>query len=136
MKGKYEIKPVEKAKAMVCEGSNLRVRTKLFASAVIRLFVALPRRRPEVDVLGRQLLRAGTSVAANYREASRARSDAEFVSKIEICCQEADETSLWLELLRDDCAVSDARVDFLLREVNELLAIMTAIILKVKRHPK
>ena len=63
----------------------LRQRTKRFASVVIRFYCELPKNRTECQVIGKQLLRSGTSVAANYREASRARSDAEFVSKIELC---------------------------------------------------
>ena len=90
---------------------ELRQRTKNYASAIIRLYGALPKRRSEAQVLGRQLLRSGTSVAANFREASRARSVAEFISKLETCIQEADETDLWLELLRDDCGISDERLD-------------------------
>jgi four helix bundle protein len=78
---------------------DLKQRTKSFASAVIRYYVKLPKEREEVRVLGKQLLRSGTSVAANYREASRARSPAEFISKVEQCAQEADESLLWLELL-------------------------------------
>jgi four helix bundle protein len=69
---------------------DLKDRTKRFASAIIRLYVALPKNRTEVQVLGKQMLRSGTSVAANFREASRARSDAEFVSKVDVCTQEAD----------------------------------------------
>ena len=80
---------------------DLRQRTKRYASAVIRLYVALPKRRKEVEVLGHQLLRSGTSVASHTREASRARSDAEFCSKLDGLLQEADESELWLELLRD-----------------------------------
>jgi four helix bundle protein len=76
---------------------DLRHRTKAFASAIIRFYCSLPKGKTEVQVLGKQLLRSGTSVAANYREASRARSDAEFISKIEMCAQEADESMLWLE---------------------------------------
>ena len=85
--------------------AEFRQRTKAFASAVIKLYCSLPKGRAEVQVLGKQLLRSGTSVAANYREASRARSDSEFVSKVEQCAQEADESMLWLELLRDDCVI-------------------------------
>src|SRR5215469_13075785 len=85
---------------------ELKQRTKGFAGRIVRLYVALPLRRVEVAVLGKQMLRSGTSVAANYREASRARSVDEFVAKIETCAQEADETQLWLELLRDDCALN------------------------------
>ena len=68
----------------------LRRRTKEFAGAVVRFYVGLDRRREEISVLGKQLLRSGTSVGANYREASRSRSDAEFIAKIELFAQEAD----------------------------------------------
>ncbi len=84
---------------------EFRERTKHFAAYVIRLFVKLPKTQEEVRVLGRQLLRSGTSVAAHVREASRARSDEEFVSKLGGALQEADETSLWLELLREECGI-------------------------------
>src|SRR5882757_9850231 len=87
--------------------AELRQRTKAYASAVIRLYVKLPKDREEVRVLGRQLLRSGTSVAAHSREASRARSDSEFCSKLDGLLQEADESHLWLELLRDDCGIHD-----------------------------
>src|SRR5438477_8305851 len=93
---------------------ELRQRTKNYASAVVRLYVALPKQREEAQVIGRQLLRSGTSVAANFREASRARTTTEFISKMEICIQEADETDLWLELLRDDCGISNKRLNELL----------------------
>ena len=78
----------------------LRDRTKQFALRIIRLFGALPK-TTEAQVIGKQLLRAGTSVAANYREASRARSDAELRSKLRIVEQELDETLLWMELLTE-----------------------------------
>jgi len=109
-----------------------RDRTKKYASAVIRLYCSLPKNRPEVQVLGKQLLRSGTSVAANYREASRARSDAEFVSKIDLCTQEADESSLWLELLKEDCEIESQLLDWLLSETNELIAIFVTMSKKVK----
>jgi four helix bundle protein len=111
---------------------DLRRRTKAYAAAVIRLFCSLPRTRAEVQVLGKQLLRSGTSVAANYREASRARSDAEFVSKIEQCAQEADESTLWLELLRDDCGIHSEALDWVLKEADELIAIFVTMSKKVK----
>jgi four helix bundle protein len=111
---------------------ELRERTKRYASAVIRLYVSLPRRRREVEVLGHQLLRSGTSVAAHSREASRARSDAEFCSKLDGLLQEADESQLWLELLRDDCGIRGERIDWLLRETDELLAIFTSIVSKLR----
>jgi four helix bundle protein len=111
-----------------------RQRTKKFASGVIRFYCELPKNRMECHVLGKQLLRSGTSVAANYREASRARSNAEFVSKIEICTQEADETILWLELLRDDCGISSDRLDWLLDESNQLISIFVTMSKNVKRR--
>ena len=98
-----------------------RQRTKKYASTVIRLYCELPKNRMECQVIGKQFLRSGTSVAANYREASRARSDAEFISKIELCTQEADETMLWLELLRDDCSIISKQPDWLLDESNQLI---------------
>ena len=112
---------------------DLRQRTKRFASAIIQFYIALPKRRKEIEVLGNQLLRSGTSVAAHAREASRARSDAEFCSKLDGLLQEADESQLWLELLRDDCALGDARLTSLHSEVDELLAIFTTIVAKTRR---
>ncbi len=102
---------------------EFRKRTKQFAAGTIRLFCSLPKTRTEVQVIGRQMLRAGTSVAANYREASRARSRVEFVSKIETCTQEADETQLWLELLRDDCGIHQTLIDPLWKECDENLSL-------------
>jgi four helix bundle protein len=113
---------------------ELRQRTKRFASAVIQLYVKLPRWREEVKVLGRQLLRSGTSVAAHAREASRARSDAEFVSKLDGFLQEADESQLWLELLRDDCGIQGEIINPLLRETDELLAIFTSMVSKLRKN--
>src|SRR6266487_6164335 len=98
---------------------EFRERTKRYASAVVRLYVDLPRSRKEVEVLGHQLLRSGTSVAAHTREASRARSDAEFCSKLDGALQEADESQLWLELLRDDCGITGEKISKLLSETNE-----------------
>ena len=105
----------------------MRQRTKRFAGQVIRLYCSLDKRRGELDILGKQLLRAGTSVAANYREASRARSDAEFIAKIELCAQEADETQLWLELLREDCAIPAIQIDPVWKEADELIAIFVTM---------
>src|SRR6266852_8755993 len=77
---------------------DLRVRTKAFALRVIKLYVALPK-RTEAQILGGQILRSGTSAGAHYREACRAKSDADFISKIEGALQELDETAYWLELI-------------------------------------
>ena len=115
---------------------EFRQRTKKYASAAIRFYYSLPKNRAEVQILGKQFLRSGTSVAANYREASRARSDAEFVSKIDQCAQEADESMLWLELLRDDCAILDDGLEWLLQESNELIAIFVTMSKRVKARRK
>ena len=112
---------------------EFRTRTKRYASAVVRLYAALPKGRNEVDVLGHQLLRSGTSVAAQTREASRARSTAEFSSKINGALQEADESQLWIELLREDCGVNGPKIEELHRETNELIAIFVTMSNNTKR---
>jgi four helix bundle protein len=111
---------------------ELRQRTKNYASAVVRLYLALPKQRAEAQVIGRQMLRSGTSVAANFREASRARTTSEFISKLEVCIQEADETDLWLELLRDDCGISNEKIKDLLLETNELISIFVTMVKRSK----
>lgn len=111
---------------------ELRGRTKRYASAIIRLYVKLPKEREEVRVLGRQLLRSGTSVAAHTREASRARSTGEFCSKLDGLLQEADESQLWLELLRDDCGIPGQEIEVLWRETDELLAVFTTMVSKLR----
>jgi len=107
---------------------EFRTRTKQYAAQVIRYYAKLPRGRDEVRVLGKQLLRSGTSVAAHVREASRARSDMEFVSKLGGALQEADESSLWLELLREECSVAPSLSEPLEKESSELIAIFTTMI--------
>ena len=106
---------------------DLGPRTKMFARRIIRLYAALPRNDVVAQVLGKQMLRSGTSVGANYREAHRARSKAEFISKIGDCLKEADETLYWLELLREESFVSARRLQPLVDEANELVAIFTTI---------
>ena len=113
------------------ERVDLRVRTKQFALRVIRLFVALPK-RAEAEVIGKQVLRSGSSVGANFREAYRARSDAEFVSKVGDCLKEREETCYWLELLVEADIVSADRLSALQDECNQLTAILTSISKKVK----
>ena len=107
---------------------EFRDRTKRFAAQVIRLFIKMPKGRDEVQVCGKQMLRSGTSVAAHTREASRARSDAEFVSKLGGALQETDETQLWLELLREECGISATDTQPIEQEANELMAIMTTMV--------
>ena len=121
---------------MDTQKTELKGRTKEFAGRIVRLYVSLPVRRVEVAVLGKQMLRSGTSVAANYREASRARSANEFVAKIEVCTQEADETQLWLELLRDDCAISLPEIPAWWREADGLIAIFVTMAKNTKQNRK
>lgn len=104
---------------------QLRARTKQFAIRIVRLFRALPK-SDEARIIGKQVLRSGTSVAANYRAGGRARSRAEFVSKMGTVVEEADETVFWLELLSETAIVSTAKLEELLKEANELLAIFAA----------
>ena len=111
---------------------EFRTRTKSFAALVIRLYVKLPKGREEVRVCGKQLLRSGTSVAAHVREASRARSDAEFVSKLGGAPQEADESQLWLELLHEECGIAPEDINPIHQEAGELIAIMTTIVRRTK----
>src|SRR6185436_3346557 len=104
---------------------EFKKRTKQFAIRIIKLFRALPRTE-EARVIGKQMLRSGTSVAANYRAVCRARSKAEFIAKMGVVVEESDETVLWLELLVDTQIVSGRRMTELLAEANELLAIFAA----------
>ncbi len=108
------------------EEKDLVLRTKNFARRIIRLYVALPK-ETVAQVLGKQVLRSGTSVGANYREANRARSKAEFVAKVGDCLKEADETAYWLELLADEEIVPKNRLEPLLQETNELISILVTI---------
>jgi four helix bundle protein len=110
---------------MAYPAEELKKRSKLFALRVIRLFRHLPK-TDESRVIGRQLLRSSTSVAANYRAACRARSKAEFVAKIGVVVEEADETVFWLELLVDAEIVPAKRMEDLLREAKEVLTIFAA----------
>ena len=100
----------------------------------MRFYVGLDKRREELRVLGKQLLRSGTSVAANYREGSRARSAEEFVAKAELCAQEADESQLWLELLRDDCGIAPSLVEPIWKEADELIAIFVTMAKRTKEN--
>jgi four helix bundle protein len=98
------------AKFMSGHPKDLKPRTKAFALRIIKMFSALPKNDTVAQVLGKQVLRSGTSVGANYREASRGRSKAEFISKIGDCLKEIEETEYWLELLVDSGSVSNAKM--------------------------
>jgi four helix bundle protein len=104
---------------------ELRQRTKAFAIRIVKLYGALPKTN-EAQVIGKQILRSGTSIGANYRAACRARSRAEFVSKLGIVVEEADETIYWLELLSDTGALMPCRLEEIVKEAHELTAIFTA----------
>ena len=110
---------------MTTQPEQLRERTEQFAIRIVRLFRSLPK-NDEARIIGKQVLRAGTSLAANYRAVCRARSRAEFISKIGVAVEEADETVFWLEILVETAIVPRARMDQLLAEANELLAILAA----------
>ena len=105
--------------------NDLATRTKHFAVRIVKLIGKLPR-TTEAKVLGTQLIRSGTSVAANYRAACRARSKAEFIAKLGTVVEEADETVFWLELLVESGVVDGAQMDDLLKEASELRAIFSA----------
>jgi len=112
---------------------ELRNRTKQFAIRIVRLFRLLPK-TDEARTIGRQLLRSGTSVAANYRAVCRARSKAEFIAKIGVVVEETDETVFWLELLVDTGIVAQEKLTDLLKEANELVAIFAASQQTAKRR--
>jgi four helix bundle protein len=110
---------------MPTKPEELRNRSKQFAIDVVKLVQSLPK-TDTARILGRQLLRSATSVAANYRAVGRSRSRAEFISKIGTVVEEADETVFWLEMLVDTEVVNRNDVEALLVEANELLAIFAA----------
>jgi len=115
------------------DSKQLRLRTKQFALRIIKLVAALPRNRVG-DVLGRQILRSGTSIGANYREALRASSRKHFISTLEIVLREADETLYWLELIRESETVKPSRLDAITKECSELVAIFVATIRSTKER--
>jgi four helix bundle protein len=104
-----------------------KTRTRKIALEIIELVESLPRSRA-ADVIGRQLLRSGTSIGANYRAACRGRSKADVISKLAIVEEEADETIYWLELLVESKIVESSRVNVLLKECNEIVAMIVASI--------
>jgi four helix bundle protein len=114
---------------------DLKQRTKEFALRVIRLTEALPKGRT-ADVIGRQLLRSGTSVAANYRAACRAKSTADFISKMGTVEEEADESLFWMEMLVEANLMSKDRLTPLMQEADELVAITVTSINTARRRNK
>ena len=115
--------------------AELRGRTKAFAVDIVQLLQELPNNRI-ADVLGRQLLRAGTSVAANYRSACRARSRKDFIAKMAIVEEEADESQFWLDMLAKVHMLDTERVQSLHAEAGELVAIAVSSIRTARRAPR
>ena len=118
---------------MTVNADELRKRTKAFAIRIVRLCRSLPN-KSDARIIGNQLLRSGTSVGANYRAVCRARSRADFISKIGIVVEEADETVFWLELLVESGVMPASAVTILIKEGNELLAIFGASQLTAKQN--
>jgi four helix bundle protein len=112
--------------------NDLRERTRKFALRIIQLASMMPRTR-EADIIARQLVKSSTSVGANYREATRARSKAEFTAKVGVVEQEADEALYWLEIIHECNWVKQELVDSLITEADELVAIFTTIGRKSKK---
>lgn len=112
---------------------DLVVRTKYFALRIIRLFSALPK-TTVAQVIGKQVLRSGTSVGANYREAHRGRSKAEFTSKCGDCLREIEETRYWLELLADANVLRSEQLRDVTQECTELIAIFVTIVKRSKER--
>ena len=110
---------------------DLKIRTKKFALRVIKMFGSLPK-TTEAQIMGKQVLRSGTSIGAQYREACRSRSNAEFVSKMESSLQELDETAYWLELLVERGVVRAEKLSSLQAETQELTAIFVSSVKTVK----
>jgi len=111
---------------------NLRDRTKEFALRIVRMFSQLPK-STAAQILGKQLLRSGTSVGANYREAYRGRSKAEFIAKCGDCLREIEETAYWLELLVEAEIIPAAKTQPVRRECDELIAIFVTIVKRSKQ---
>ena len=120
-------------KEMRNEKPDLKIRTKSLALRIISFYVSLPK-SSLAQVLGKQVLRSGTSVGANYREANRARSKLEFISKMGDCLKELDETAYWLELFVESNTVSQQKLSALLDETDQLIAIFVSIINKAKNN--
>jgi four helix bundle protein len=118
----------------MAEAWDLRERTKKYALRIVRLYVSLPK-TSEAQVLGKQVLRSGTSGGAHYREGTRARSQAEFISKMEGGLQELEETAYWLELLVESGIVPAAQLQGLRDETDELISIFVSSV-KTAKHNK
>ena len=119
-------------KVMDGKPADLKLRTKDFALRIIHLYAKISGSNTVAQVLGKQVLRSGTSVGANYREATRSRSKAEFNAKIGECLKEIEETEYWLELIAESKTVPTEKMSSLLDETRQLIAIFTTINKKAK----
>lgn len=113
--------------------NDLLERTTEFALRIVRMYSSLPK-TTAAQILGKQVLRSGTSVGAQFRESQRAKSDADFINKLEGCLQEADETAYWLELLVKSEIVPAKKLESLRKETDEIIAILVTIVTKVKKR--
>ncbi len=114
---------------------DLKNRTRDFALRIIGLYCRLPK-TTEAQTLGKQVLRSGTSVGAQYREANRAKSNADFISKIEGALQELDETDYWLDLLGASEILNPEALEDLIGETNELISILVTVVKNAKKRDK
>lgn len=112
---------------------DLKDRTKKFALEIIKLVSELPKNTAGFE-LGKQLIRSGTSIGANYKSSQRGRSRAEFISKLSVVQEEADETIFWLELIRESNLLAEERIAPHLKESNELTAFFTAMLINSKKN--
>ncbi|PWH17039.1 MAG: four helix bundle protein [Anaerolineae bacterium] len=118
---------------MAHDATDLRIRTKKFALRIIKLYQSLPK-SGDAQVIGKQVLRSGTSVGAQYREACRAKSTADFINKMEGSLQELDETAYWLELLIEGNIVKPELLNDLQKETDELIAIFVSSVRTAKSN--
>lgn len=114
---------------------KFKLRTKTFALRIIRLVGALPQKQVAATVIGKQLLRSGTSVGANYRAACRARSTAELIAKLHIVLEEADESLYWMELIVEAGLIPNDKLHDLMREANEIIAMLVASLKTLRAKP-
>lgn len=112
---------------------DLKIRTKKFALEIIQLVSEFPKTTVGFE-LGKQLVRSGTSIGANYRSSQRGLSRAEFISKLSVVQEEADETVFWLELVLESHLLTEERVGYVLKEANELTAIFTTMVINSKKN--
>jgi len=127
----HSLKQQVKKRSVKRDSDALKLRTKNFAMRILKLCRALPRTQ-EAHILGAQLLRSGTSIGANYRAACRGRSRAEFLAKLGIVLEEADETVFWLELIEEAALFPEAKLLSLCKEANELVSIFVSSIRTAK----